>query len=420
MSPLPSLARKRIPSISMSSRIALPLFLAGLWSLALLAPPAGANVLPPGNILFDIMPYDDWGDCQMDATSCEDVDASVPGTGAYLIHILLQPPEAYYDTPLTGLFVDLYWPDDWYLGWYAFCSGGEGTLDEYGGNPHRLEIEFPCSPVHNELFPAITLAIYAGSYGVLYPEHNEQGAFQMGCPPNVNREWPFLSFAEAGTLCDHDVASCDWPHAYCAPYFQNQELRLTGPAGGKVRGEFNFVTGAGHNYGCQPSAWADAPWLQARVKPRQNPWDWQLELDADLTSLEPGTYTTNVHVRARYNERCLPAVLTVGTPMGVVSPDTATGEDRFPQFQLVSPNPSSGPFEMVYASNATDQVRCVVYDAGGREVATITEAQEQDGRLRTISWNGRDSDGKSVMPGVYLVRIAADGEIVSGRVVVVR
>ncbi len=196
---------------------------------------------------------------------------------------------------------------------------------------------------------------------------------------------------------------------------------MTGPAGGKVRGHFGFVTGVGHDYGCQPSTWADAPWLQARVKARQNPWDWLLELDADLTSLEPGTYTTDVHVRARYNERCLPAVLIVETPMGVASPETNTGVGRPPGLRLSGPNPSSGPFELVYESNGSaGAVRCAICDAAGREAALIEDVPAQSGGLRTITWDGRGSDGKPVMPGVYLVRIAADGEIVIRGVVVVR
>lgn len=384
--------------------------------------PALANVLPPGNIYFDVVPWDDPYDyCATDATSCEQLDPSRPEEGAFLFQVFIGPSEGYFGEPITGLSVDLYWPEEWYLYDFAFCSGGEGTLDGDGPGPHRLEITWPCTPVQYEMFPAATLVFSVSEFGVLVPGYNGEGALRIGCPPYVTREYPFFQFAEAGTRCEHEMDPCgEFIYPVCAAYFPIDWLRLTGEPGESVRGQLPFTAGNGGHHDCAPSAYADDNWARTRVANGAVPWEFTLVVDVDLAGMEPGTYTTDVHVTGHWMERCVQVILDVEAPSEVESPGATTGVADPRGLRVAGANPSSGSFELSYENAADALVRCAVYDASGREVATILRPEQQSRGPHAVTWNGRDARGDRVMPGVYLIRLTSNGEDRRGRVVVVR
>lgn len=391
-----------------------------LFSTCLLSHPAFANVLPPGKIYFDVVPWDDAYDyCATDATSCEQLDPSRPELGAFLFKLFINPPEGYYGEPITSLSIDLYWPAEWRLWDFAFCSGGQGTLDGYGSGPYRLEMTWPCSPVYYEMFPALTLVFYVPEYGILTPDWNPAGALRVGCPPNVNQDWPLYQFAEAGTRCEHQMDPCDDTYPRCAADFPNDVLHLTGETGETVHGELPFTAGEDGDHDCVPSARADEGWARVRVETGTVPWAFTLVVDAKLEGMEPGTYTTDVHITENWMERCVQVIADVEGPSGV---ESSAGNDPAAPLTLrvTGANPSPEAFELSYESPATAVVRCAVYDAAGREVATILRAEEQSCGPHTLTWDGRDARGDRVMPGVYLIRLSSNGEERSGRVVVVR
>jgi len=122
-------------------------------------------------------------------------------------------------------------------------------------------------------FPAINARLSTWvATGSSIRSTTKRGAIQLGCPPQGYPEWPYLSFAEAGTLCEHDVEGCEWSiDAHCAPRFAVDEFSLAGQSGTTVHGVFPFVTGDGHNYWCEP--WAERMTLgwvlasrQARIR----------------------------------------------------------------------------------------------------------------------------------------------------------
>jgi hypothetical protein len=381
-----------------------------------------ANVLPPGNLFFDVVPWDNPYDyCYTAATSCEQLDPSKPETGGYLFQIFINPPEGYYGEPITGLFVDLYWPEEWYLSDFAFCSGGTGTLDWYGPNPHRLEISWPCTSVHEEMFLAATIVLGVWEFGVLAPEHNVQGALQIGCPPGVIREYPLFQFAEAGTRCEHEMDPCgSYAYPGCAAYFPVDVLHLAGEPGEAVHGELPFTAGYEGLGDCAPSVRADDEWAKVDLEDGAVPWEFTLGVSVDLTGMEPGTYTTNVHVASHWMERCAEVLLDVETPSGIESPVDAHASGEPLRLRVSGVNPSPEGFMLSYEIPAAALVRCAVYDASGREIATILRAEEQGRGPHTVTWDGRDARGDRVMPGVYLIRLSSNGEHGSGRVVVVR
>jgi flagellar hook assembly protein FlgD len=65
------------------------------------------------------------------------------------------------------------------------------------------------------------------------------------------------------------------------------------------------------------------------------------------------------------------------------------------------------------AGNATS-FRGAVYDAGGRRVRSFAAGSGQ------VFWDGRDTSGALVHPGVYFVRVEAGGRARTVRVALLR
>jgi glucose/arabinose dehydrogenase len=84
-----------------------------------------------------------------------------------------------------------------------------------------------------------------------------------------------------------------------------------------------------------------------------------------------------------------------------------------------SPNPFAGATQVRFALGAAAEVRLGVFDLAGRRIATLA-----DGRLaagsHVATWSGRDFDGRSVAPGVYLVRLETGGRAFTRRVARIR
>jgi flagellar hook assembly protein FlgD len=62
------------------------------------------------------------------------------------------------------------------------------------------------------------------------------------------------------------------------------------------------------------------------------------------------------------------------------------------------------PFDL----SAESHVRISVYSATGQEIAVLMDEGRSAGR-HLVRWNGRDSLGRPVGSGLYLVRMEADG-----------
>jgi len=57
-----------------------------------------------------------------------------------------------------------------------------------------------------------------------------------------------------------------------------------------------------------------------------------------------------------------------------------------------------------------------VYDAGGRVVATLVDADQAPG-LYQVDWQGRDDQGRPVASGVYFCALKWNGQVANRRMV---
>ena len=79
-----------------------------------------------------------------------------------------------------------------------------------------------------------------------------------------------------------------------------------------------------------------------------------------------------------------------------------------------APNPTAGTARVAFALPEASTVRLAVFDVRGREVAVLEDGRLEAGRHEATL------DGRPLAPGVYVLRLEADGEVLTRRATVVR
>ncbi len=83
------------------------------------------------------------------------------------------------------------------------------------------------------------------------------------------------------------------------------------------------------------------------------------------------------------------------------------------------PNPFSRATSILYSTERTSHVKLTIYDLSGRVVATLLDETRTRGAHR-IGWNGVDSRGETVPPGVYFSRLETSGVTESAKLIILR
>jgi hypothetical protein len=81
------------------------------------------------------------------------------------------------------------------------------------------------------------------------------------------------------------------------------------------------------------------------------------------------------------------------------------------------PNPTRGPLLITLDLPRRTAVKVTVHDVLGRQVRLV-EDDTRDSGVQGVAWDGQDSQGRRVAPGLYMVRVDAGGERFARRVVV--
>lgn len=84
-----------------------------------------------------------------------------------------------------------------------------------------------------------------------------------------------------------------------------------------------------------------------------------------------------------------------------------------------APNPFGGATTVRYSLGAPADVTAAVYDASGRLVRRLRAGALPAGE-HTLGWDGRGEHGNAVPSGVYFCRVRAQGEVRTGRMVLLR
>ena len=83
------------------------------------------------------------------------------------------------------------------------------------------------------------------------------------------------------------------------------------------------------------------------------------------------------------------------------------------------PNPFNPSTEIHYLLPSASRVQINIYDASGRVVSQLADEEQVQGE-HSVHWNGRDVRGGVVSSGVYFVRLAANGETRTQKMVLLK
>jgi hypothetical protein len=83
------------------------------------------------------------------------------------------------------------------------------------------------------------------------------------------------------------------------------------------------------------------------------------------------------------------------------------------------PNPFNPATSIRFDLPTTDQVTVDIYDVRGRRVLTLLSARLPAG-MQQVTWNGRDSRGRSVSSGIYWYRVQTSQEHATRKMVLLR
>jgi len=83
------------------------------------------------------------------------------------------------------------------------------------------------------------------------------------------------------------------------------------------------------------------------------------------------------------------------------------------------PNPFRGATTLSFTLPGTDFVKLGVYDVQGRRIRQLVDNRVAGGR-NAITWDGKDEAGRSVVSGVYFLKLRATSGEATQRVVLLR
>jgi flagellar hook assembly protein FlgD len=86
---------------------------------------------------------------------------------------------------------------------------------------------------------------------------------------------------------------------------------------------------------------------------------------------------------------------------------------------MVYPNPVADKGTVLWTVKTEGKVTLKLYDASGREIRRLVDAQMKPGRY-TASWDGRAANGKKVAEGVYFYRLETAAGTCRQKVVVTK
>ena len=105
------------------------------------------------------------------------------------------------------------------------------------------------------------------------------------------------------------------------------------------------------------------------------------------------------------------------TPSGTT--DVGDGSATALALAPPNPNPARGSTSLEYTLSRSGRIRLDVFDAAGRRVQVV-HAGEASAGMHRETLRLRDAQGHALASGLYLVRLVAEGRVLTRRLVTVR
>jgi hypothetical protein len=123
---------------------------------------------------------------------------------------------------------------------------------------------------------------------------------------------------------------------------------------------------------------------------------------------DPGLHLASVKARDAHNQEIALGSEITSVPL----PERTTLEASFP-------NPFRNETSLRLALSKPGVVRLAVYDVQGRQVRQLLNGYQVAGQ-KVLRWDGADENGVRQAPGLYVIRMAAEGRTMTQRVALVR
>ncbi len=147
-----------------------------------------------------------------------------------------------------------------------------------------------------------------------------------------------------------------------------------------------------------------------------------------LNNFEPGKHELKIHYKTdswAYERNLYVDKLTVYTKYGLLKMNfdemSETNLSQPSSFQLAQnyPNPFNPETSIHYQLPEEASIRISIYNMLGQEIQRLVDTFQPAGYYQ-INWNGRDFAGQSVVSGIYIYKIEANGFTATRKMLLVR
>jgi hypothetical protein len=129
----------------------------------------------------------------------------------------------------------------------------------------------------------------------------------------------------------------------------------------------------------------------------------------------PGYYPETLNLSIPYGVTFDYDIELDPVPSSIESPGRPLPNALYQNF----PNPFNPATVIPYDVSGRSRVTLAVYDAAGRLVRTLVDAEQSAGHKR-VEWNGRDDAGNAAPSGVYLYRVQIGDTVESRKMILIK
>jgi hypothetical protein len=163
---------------------------------------------------------------------------------------------------------------------------------------------------------------------------------------------------------------------------------------------------------------ANSPLLDPTVITGSHNWSYSAnQVNDENTLMIHDATIANVYLQEfaeRYHE-------AGGTGDLTVSVEDPAGAAPVPSVALEAfPNPFNPSLNVRYVLTSTSTLSLKIYDVSGRHVRTLLENHRELPGFHSIPWDGKDSAGREVGGGIYLLHLETGEKTLSEKVVLLR
>ena len=236
-----------------------------------------------------------------------------------------------------------------------------------------------------------------GNFGVL------DGGVERVDPVNLRSDGVVIGEAALGG----DVDDVTWGDAA-------KSWAIVADAGGNTK----LVSWSADSAKVLHTLWAPGGYVLTDAERNDRGEIWACDASSFTPALRVFSTATDLAIGADIVCALPPTSLTFDAESAQVGTVPAAGPPAL-AFAPSAPNPAHGPARMAFTLARGSHVRLDVLDAQGRRVRTLTDGEWAAGPA-SLTWDLRDEGGRAVAPGLYFARMAAGGESLTRRVIVLR